>query len=181
MARHLVAPSRRLAPVGLLARFLLSSQIVNGGPRMLRSPTQSEIDDGIIRLIESRVLGIRAIDQQHAYFLDLYNELVTQINSADRPKIILSPFIAEVFSYTDYHFRTEESLMLTLKYPDLETHRADHRSFFHKFDELTGRLAEQQADISELTGLIRGWITNHIETHDRQFAHYYSALKAGRR
>ena len=145
------------------------------------SLVQFEVDDGLIHHFESRSIGIRAIDQQHAYFLDLYNELITQIHSADQPRIILSPFIAEVFSYTEYHFRTEESLMRTLKYPDLEQHRADHRNFYNRFDDLTGRLEQRQAELSELTHLIRSWITQHIDTYDKSFGLYYSALKAGRR
>ncbi len=144
------------------------------------SLVQLELDDGLIHLVESQTLGIRAIDKQHAYFLDLYNELIAQIHSTGRAKIALSPFISEVFSYTEYHFRTEESLMRTLKYPDLETHRADHRNFFNKFDELSGRLERHQAELSELTNLIRSWITQHIDTHDKRFGDYYSALKAGR-
>lgn len=142
---------------------------------------QFEIDDGLTHSFQSRSIGIRAIDQQHAYFLDLYNELVLQINSSERAPIILSPFLAEVFSYTEYHFRTEESLMRTLKYPDLEAHRADHWSFYNKLDELTGRLEQQQADLAELTHLIRNWITQHIDTHDKRFGHYYASLKANRR
>ncbi len=141
--------------------------------------SRPEIDTDLA-LLEGRQIGIRAIDYQHAYFLDLYNDLILQVRGANGAQISLSPFISEVFSYTDYHFKTEETLMQAVGYPELAAHRQEHRAFFNRFDDLTGRLDEHQAVLGELTAMIRGWILGHIDTHDRHFGDYYAMVKAGR-
>ena len=51
------------------------------------------------------------IDDQHKKIIELYNELYMAMSKGDAQSV-LSTILAELISYSKYHFETEESILV---------------------------------------------------------------------
>ncbi len=135
------------------------------------------MDMTFLRLTDELTTGVRAIDSQHAGFLDIYNSLLRVIATHHGERIVLSPILAELFSYIDYHFRTEEALMRSIAYPDYARHKKMHERMAEAFDDLCCRLDLGTADLDELVDMLRGWITGHMADVDIRLGEYYRHVR----
>ena len=110
--------------------------------------------------------GIENIDEHHRklvhLLIDIYN--VNEMGGMpDRVREIL----AELVSYTKYHFAAEERLMLEIKYPRLQEQRKMHAWFTDSLNEHFLTLSTKDAKLpSSLLLFLRDWYANHILKHD---------------
>src|SRR5690554_3556356 len=83
-------------------------------------------------------VGIRQIDEQHKWLVDLTNQLHDLIeDGADRETI--SQFLDALMDYTMYHFIVEEELFQRLGYPETEGHCRAHGRFTEQIMSLIER------------------------------------------
>ena len=64
-------------------------------------------------------IGIEEVDLQHQYFLDLIKRLSVILNSNVSAHLD-TRLINEIIKYAEFHFQSEENLMVINDYPDLE-------------------------------------------------------------
>ena len=115
-------------------------------------------------------IGIAEIDLQHTR---LYSLLERLRHSTDKNYgYAVNAILAELDMETRIHFSVEESLMQLLSYPETDAHVSEHRELAKKLKQF--RLSAQDLDVSEdLAGFIKSWLTDHIETYDRQFVAHF--------
>jgi hemerythrin len=117
-------------------------------------------------------IGLKKIDHQHQQLFKIINELRAHQNAAAG-----SEFIAEILDrmtkYTDYHFKTEERVMMEYGYPEYASQVREHTEFKAKtarscVDHMTGK-----TDISgEMLAYLENWLTNHILKSDLRFKYF---------
>lgn len=122
---------------------------------------------------ESYNTGIAEIDSQHKelfrigekiYFLlkdemrvDKYNEIVE--------------IIENLKDYALFHFKTEEELLLKMKYKKFLSHKIEHNIYIERFNNIDYSKIDAGQDeyIVELLNILSDWISNHILSNDMDY------------
>ena len=114
-------------------------------------------------------VGVSSLDEQHKALIGLINILDEKEQTGDA----VSHVISELERYALEHFRDEEAMMAAAGYPDLETHKAEHRSFVDWLESVKGAYAaggETRFYIAEnVNTYLKGWLTNHILIIDMEY------------
>jgi hemerythrin len=133
------------------------------------------MDMPLINWDDSYSVGIKKIDEQHKVLVKLVNELHDAMSQGAATSV-LSKVLGSLVDYTIIHFSTEEELMRSYSYPDLDKHKVEH-------DKLTGQVKDfQQKFLSgkstityELMDFLSDWLINHILDTDKKYSPYFSS------
>ncbi|MEW6515641.1 MAG: bacteriohemerythrin [candidate division FCPU426 bacterium] len=111
------------------------------------------------------------LDQQHQTIISLINSLY-DILHGDQPTHLLPKLLDQLAEYTQTHFEAEESLLESLAYPHLQSHRALHRWMSFKTSAIRAALAQNGAKSLSLDVLdfLKKWWFGHIQGQDKQYA-----------
>ena len=110
--------------------------------------------------------GIEEVDAQHRYFLHLVNRLGQELDTA-RDENYRSRLIRELFKYAEFHFLSEENLMMRHGFPGLPEHRDIHRQLI---EDLSGQL--YFSSLESLLRILTDWFLQHSVTEDRAFGEF---------
>ena len=126
---------------------------------------------------ESFSVGIRKIDKQHQELINIMNSLVENEDASGHSENIAS-VLDRMTRYAQFHFETEEKLMLEYEYPDYESHREDHTQFKMKTAKFClDALQRKETLPDEVISYLRNWLTHHILRTDMKYKPYF--LKRG--
>ena len=106
-------------------------------------------------------IGVVEIDRQHQQLFrhfDQFLEGVDQGKGARELDVILN-FLK---GYVVRHFKAEEELQKRFKYPHLEMHLAEHRSFEKQLQELNQHQASTDKLIHLTRNVLLQWLIQHI-------------------
>ena len=116
-------------------------------------------------------IGVDVIDEQHKHLFEIGNEIYELLENylaLDKyDKIAL--IVQELADYTKYHFKTEEELMISRKYPRFLSHKVEHDDFMQKINELDLEDIDKDQDkhIREILVFVFDWILDHILKKDK--------------
>ncbi len=139
-------------------------------------------------------LNLKEIDGQHKKFFDLHSDLLHFIESAgasDFDQFKLIRMIFKFRTYALYHFYTEESLMLTSRYPGYFVHVAAHNNYIEqmikaekKFITIYHEIGTGKAEplklldaAREINHFVTSWYSRHIMKVDREYAAFLKGEK----
>jgi len=116
--------------------------------------------------------GHELVDKQHQELFRMVNNLHDAI-MAGKGKDILEPTLKELTKYTIDHFRDEEKLMASIRYPQLVPHKKKH-------EELTGQVTQllEKFDAGKLvlsvtlSTFLADWLRHHIKEDDVALINY---------
>jgi hemerythrin-like metal-binding protein len=132
------------------------------------------------RLIEWKdrySVGNDGIDDDHKKIIEIINNLHSNLKNFSEQDVI-KDIIARLFEYTQYHFAREESILEKANYPDLEKHRAVHRSLTEKTQELTDQLMHNSQGVPLRTmSFLKDWWIDHIIVMDLKYKKYIEGHK----
>lgn len=120
---------------------------------------------------ESLSVGNSILDEQHQRLIDIINGFHEEVVSHPENELTIIPRVLDkLFDYVQYHFETEEEMMETAGYPDLENHRKTHRAIKEKLFDIKDRLVRKEIVISlELVVFFEEWLVNHILGVDMEY------------
>jgi hemerythrin len=122
---------------------------------------------------ESLSVKVPSIDDQHKKLFELINDFYENINRRSNNENILK-LIAGMRDYTCMHFINEERYMKKYNYPDYEAHHKQHEVFIRKIDDLETKVKQGYTIVSfEITGFLKDWIKNHIQTVDKRYSDFF--------
>ena len=116
-------------------------------------------------------IGVDVIDEQHKHLFEIGSEIYELLENylaLDKyDKIAL--IVQELADYTKYHFKTEEELMISRKYPRFLSHKVEHDDFMQKINELDLEDIDKDQDkhIREILVFVFDWILDHILKKDK--------------
>lgn len=93
---------------------------------------------------DSLKTGHQIVDVQHQQLFALVNHLHDAI-VAKKSAEVLVPTLEKLAKYTIDHFRTEEELMINIRYPELAAHRKKHQKLTHEVQEIMEKYRTGQA------------------------------------
>lgn len=116
------------------------------------------------------------IDGQHQQLVTSINDLYDQIDAGEAK---VGAILDYLVIYVDIHFADEERLMQLSGYPELETHRDEHRLFTAQLDGLSAAFHRGEAKVDQkLMEFLKAWLINHIMGTDRDYAPILKAWRA---
>jgi hemerythrin len=119
-------------------------------------------------------VGIAELDQQHQRFVEILNRFHERMK-VGRGSEILDQVLADLVSYAENHFGTEERLFDRYGYPDAPTHRTAHADFLTKMRALQSEVAAGKRFVSLTTlNLLRDWLDDHVMTVDMAYKEFFA-------
>lgn len=115
--------------------------------------------------------GIPSIDAQHRSLFTALNQLHDAIGSEGGSGLIAQT-LDFLVDYAGTHFRDEEARMLSLDFPGLREHEAEHRRLLSQVADSVVRYKSNptSASAEALAAFLVDWLTDHIMLMDKQFA-----------
>lgn len=116
-------------------------------------------------------LGHERIDAEHQIFLNLivqFNDLSQQGASMDK----LLRTLREIIKYAEFHFVSEENVMLDCSYPDYPHHTDLHQRLLAKVQDEMFRLKSGQAQPTEVFDFLFEWFALHTTQEDRKLVEF---------
>jgi hemerythrin len=112
--------------------------------------------------------GHPTVDAQHKKLFEMVNDLHRGIVK-DQGKEIMGPILNRLAAYTIEHFGTEEDLMRSTKYPNLERHKSKHVGLTSQVRELVSKYNEGELTLpSTLSKFLTDWLITHIRQEDME-------------
>ncbi len=120
---------------------------------------------------ETLTVDVQEIDEDHQKLVELYNLLSHSITEGCSVEYV-DAVLDEMISFTIWHFRHEERLMLLYKYQDIAAHKAEHRDLVDSARELQQKFHEKKMLSEEDIDYLESWLTVHILGHDMRLGFY---------
>lgn len=112
------------------------------------------------------------IDQDHRHLIDLVNTLHTATSQGCGQEVVGRLFQA-LMAYTHEHFLREEQVMASVHFPHLAGHKQVHCQFMADLATLQTRYEQGSiTTASQLSSLLRDWLSLHIRRSDRKLRDY---------
>ncbi len=116
------------------------------------------------------LLGINEIDEHHRGFFELCCNH-KPLSEMDRAEMAL--MLEQLNDYIENHQRHEQELMEQAKYPDLESHLAEHKFFIQKVQEMKQEYSYMNPLLyKKITIFMKKWFLSHIMFSDRKYQEY---------
>jgi hemerythrin len=120
-------------------------------------------------------VGVEEIDNQHKKLVSLINHLHEAMHSG-QGKEAMAIILDRLIQYTAFHFKTEENLMQTHKYPQSISHTQEHQGLVKAVLELQKGYSEGKTGITlETMNFLKNWLNHHILQIDKQFGKYLNS------
>lgn len=115
------------------------------------------------------VVGVQAMDDQHGILMDSLNELRVQATrGVNRER--LQRQLERLVEFTRMHFDCEERLLERHDFPDVDSHRLEHRRMLHMIHEAAERASSGCADdLHAVLNLMRSSFAEHMEGLDTRY------------
>jgi hemerythrin len=124
-----------------------------------------------IRWDQSYETGHPLIDAEHRLLVMLFRKLDIAIKTR-QPEATMVRIVLEVKRFVEFHFVSEENLMLESGFPGAEAHRMRHQELLLA---LVGRIDKLHAHADfpdDLLDFLYRWLSEHIAQEDRLVARH---------
>lgn len=119
---------------------------------------------------KSYSVGVQTIDSQHTVLFDILNDLHAAMLKG-QAQSLTGPLLRKLLEYTNTHFKAEEAMMATAKYPGLAEHKIKHRDLVKQVEDYVARYERGEITLNlHLLNFLRDWLYNHIQKVDKEYS-----------
>jgi hemerythrin len=122
-------------------------------------------------------VGNDLIDQEHRTFVDLIKNVDYSVDE-DLDSEYIARLLIEIEKYADFHFYSEENIMLSSGYPDLKYHQELHRSLLSRLQQFIKDYQAGAVEASAVIGFLMDWFRNHTAGEDLRIAQFINEKNA---
>ena len=116
------------------------------------------------------------IDSQHKTFVKLINRL-NIIHDYNNKKAIAIRILSEIEKFAQYHFVSEENIMLLTKYPALNRQQQAHAALLDEFMNRVQNYINDKGSIEEVIRFLETWFAWHTVEEDKKIGIYINDRK----
>ena len=123
---------------------------------------------------ENLAVGIDNIDNQHKILFEKVNQLLDAC-SAGQGKTVIIDTLDFLRDYTKEHFGDEEKYMLSINYPDYDSHKKLHIEFIEELEKVNNEYIESGNKLLltlTINSLVVKLLTNHISIEDKKIGNF---------
>ncbi|MDH4200932.1 MAG: bacteriohemerythrin [Spirochaetia bacterium] len=114
-------------------------------------------------------LGIKMIDDQHQWLINLYNK-IDSAKSRNQPVEILGTYMKGLLHYTRFHFNAEENELKRIDYKQFVEHKDSHERFIKKINESLQEFDQGNEEVVVyVLDYLKDWLLNHIMREDKKY------------
>jgi hemerythrin len=118
--------------------------------------------------------GHPRIDFEHRVFVDLIRALAEAGRRGDSAERV-GRLLQELTLYAQFHFFSEEGIMIDVGYPELDAHRAEHDRLTSALREQTRQWLLKPGDVHALVDFLYEWFALHTTQVDLKLVRYIDA------
>lgn len=129
-----------------------------------------------LRWDEKYNLGNEKIDAEHHIFLGLvieFESLDAQGASQDK----LARTLKEITKYAEFHFLSEENLMIDCNYPNLEQHKKLHRHLVAALEDQLFKFNNGTCSPGQVFNFLFQWFATHTSSEDKKLVSFIGAQR----
>jgi hemerythrin len=122
-------------------------------------------------------VGHEKIDFEHRIFFDLIQSVIhASEEGASRNR--LRRILAETEKYAEFHFLSEENIMIDVGFPDYEDHRAHHRALIRELATYIIDFETGKMEITALAAFLTKWFVAHTTIEDKELSKYIACRES---
>jgi hemerythrin len=87
-------------------------------------------------------------------------------------KYLITRHINEILKYADFHFQSEENIMLLYDYPESKSHQELHKDLLDEVGSTLYYFEKGEKSISQITEILISWFLEHTTKEDIKFGEY---------
>lgn len=131
-------------------------------------------------------VDLELLDQQHRKFMQItswLNDFIARAREGKFDSTELMRLVLQYRHYAFYHFYSEETYMIRVRFPEYFTHKDCHNDYlqninrhFERFEQTFSAVSRGTADPTRLLDLaedlnsyVEGWWQMHIDTVDARY------------
>ncbi len=119
-------------------------------------------------------VSIPKIDKQHKVLIAIVNELSEAIDQ-EESGCIIEEIISRLSLYAITHFSDEERFMERYAFPDLPSHKEEHRVFIGQIETFKEQLCNDQSILArDVLTYLKNWFANHLLSVDQKYAEFFT-------
>lgn len=122
-------------------------------------------------------IGNELIDKEHRSFIELIRNVAYSIEG-DAGSDYIARLLVEVEKYAEFHFVSEENVMISCGYPELERHRQSHRSLIQRLRDHIERYVRGEIEAVTALEFLMDWFGTHTVREDQRIAEHINRLNA---
>lgn len=115
--------------------------------------------------------GHPSIDFQHRVFFDLLQNFAAEVKQGSNPTA-LRRLAIELYKFADFHFFSEENIMLKIGYPEFAHHHDLHQALLHELRSYIEALAVEAPRGEDMLDFLTKWFVSHTASEDLKLAVY---------
>ena len=120
-------------------------------------------------------VGHEKIDLEHKVFFSLVQSAESAVaTSENREKI--RRILTELVKYAEFHFISEENLMIDISYPDFESHHEHHNQLMKQLNHYIVKFEVGEDNIQELIDFLYDWFVKHTTHEDLMLSRYIKKM-----
>ena len=115
--------------------------------------------------------GNTNIDSEHKIFFSLIKKMVIALNGG-KDTFYLSRLALEIQKYAEFHFISEENLMINIGYPEIDAHQEKHLKLLEKLNIALGNVELGKETHENLVSFLLNWFKSHTINEDKKIASF---------
>jgi hemerythrin len=116
-------------------------------------------------------VGNLEIDAEHKVFVKIIQKIQHAIEGQAEKKY-LERLVLELLKYAEFHFCSEENVMLEIGYPEILDHKEKHEKLLAELRNLIFAFGFDKHETHELVDFLIGWFMNHTIEEDKKLSNY---------
>ena len=116
-------------------------------------------------------VGNFEIDAEHKIFVKIISKIQRALLE-EKDMAYIDRLFLELFRYAEFHFCSEENIMIDAGYPKLELHKQEHKKLLFRLRDRLPSAGGKKRDVSGILKFLLEWFVCHTTTTDLEVAHY---------
>ena len=116
-------------------------------------------------------VGNFEIDAEHKIFVKIIAKIQDALFEA-KDMAYIDRLLLELFKYAEFHFCSEENIMIDAGYPDLAQHQEEHKQLLFNLRDRLPTAGGKRHDMNGIIVFLMQWFSCHTTTTDLKVAQY---------
>lgn len=113
------------------------------------------------------LVGVREIDRQHQDLVKLINRLLIIHRTGDAP-LLVKRLLLEIVKFAEYHFISEENIMIITRYPGFDQQHAEHEHIIAELQKRIDDFVHGHETVDGLLTYLVTWFIGHTTKEDKR-------------
>jgi hemerythrin len=121
-------------------------------------------------------IGNEKIDSEHRLFLSLIKDFHDAASIGDAKEKLIRIF-KEINKYAEFHFLSEENIMIDCNYPEYKQHAEMHKTLLEEVHEKYNPFISGDISANDIFEFLFEWFVSHTTIEDKKLVGYITSTQ----